>query len=125
MRCDWSLIRPCARRRSGSSQSALVQLLDEGDAEAHAFQRQQMAALREELAPPGSPIGERLLAEAIAKARFEYLMWSARSDYLLLHPPPKPPHYHVLDSRADREVKDKAHIEFRAQRVYEERARAA
>jgi hypothetical protein len=107
------------------AEAALVNIVDEGDEEAHAFQRQQMAALRDELAPPGSSIAERLLAEAIVKARFEYMMWSARADYHFLHPAPKPEMFVVHESPVRRAAKDKAHRAYKARAFAEEKARLA
>jgi len=107
------------------AESALVQLLDEGDAEAHAFQCEQMAVLREELAPPSSPIAERLLAEAVVKARFEALLWSARSDHLLLQRKPPEDSYEQQDLSTQLRTKEKLIRLARNQVLYEERAREA
>ena len=72
------------------AESAPVQLLTKDGSEAQAFQREQMAALAmswvSEMAPPGSPTSERLLADVIARARFEALLWSALADTLLQRP---------------------------------------
>lgn len=65
------------------AQTSLLRLMVGEDEEALAFQRHQMDELRDELAPPGSRIEERLLAEVIVKARFETLLWQARSADLI------------------------------------------
>ncbi len=87
------------------AEAALVQILAGDDVQAQDFQREQIAALREELAPIGSRIEERLLAEVIAKARFEFLMWSARSNQLLL--PPAAGHPNGIDANSSVEPLDR------------------
>lgn len=110
------------------AESALVRLADEEDDQAHAFQREEMAALRDELAPPGSLTMERLLAEAIVKARFEAMMWSARSNRLLLErksleePADRPG---LQEQRQARRAKELAARQAREQARCEEQARLA
>ena len=65
------------------AQTSLLSLLVGEDTDALEFQRQQMAELCDQLAPPGSRIEERLLAEVIVYARFETLLWQARAADLI------------------------------------------
>lgn len=77
------------------AQTSLLRLLTGEDAEGMAVQRRQMEELRAELAPPGSRIEEKLLAEIIVKARFETLLWQAHSADLIATRQTKP----VTESR--------------------------
>lgn len=107
------------------AESALVQLLTKDDSKAHAFQREHMAALRDEFAPPDSPISERLLVEIIVKARFEAQLWSERSDQMILDRMAHPLALDGLSYKAAQDAKAQAGSHARAQQKCEERALAA
>jgi hypothetical protein len=79
-----SLLAARTQEIGQEAEAALVQMLTGDDVQAHAFQSAQIKALRDELAPPGSSIEELLLAQVIAKARFEALLCRACSDALLM-----------------------------------------
>ena len=87
------------------AEAALVRVLAGNDAQAQAFQHGQIAALRDELAPPGSSPEECLLANVIAKARFEALLWSVQISELL----------RTVQPLSQYESKSKIHNDHRAQ----------